>query len=205
MPRLFTYEQEKFIKENVKGTLTANLTDLVNETFGTSYKVSQIKNLKHRRKWSSGLTGHFEKGHKPFNKGLKQTDYMTAEQIDKTKATRFKKNSVPPNWKEIGSTRISKDGYLEIKVSDLKGNENYKSYHRLIYEKHHGVKIKDDEAVIFLDQNKMNFSIDNLKLVKQRQLGKFNKEYAKMKHPELNEQILNLIKFELTIADKEAE
>ena len=51
----------------------------------------------------------------------------------------------------------------------------------------------------------MNFSIDNLKLVKQRQLGKFNKEYAKMKHPELNEQILNLIKFELTIADKEAE
>lgn len=205
MPRLFTYEQEKFIKENVKGTLTADLTDLVNETFGTSYKVSQVRNLKNRRRWCSGLTTHFKKGHKPFNKGLKQTDYMTAEQIDKTKATRFKKNSVPPNWKEIGSTRISKEGYLEIKVSDLKGNENYKSYHRLIYEKHHGVKIKDDEAVVFLDQNKMNFSIDNLKLVKQRQLGKFNKEYAKMKHPELNEQILNLIKFELTIADKEAE
>lgn len=203
MPRLFTDEQEKFIKENVKGTLTADLTDLVNETFGTSYKVSQVKNLKNRKRWSSGLTTHFEKGHKPFNKGLKQTDYMAAEQIEKTKATRFKKNSVPPNWKEIGSTRISKDGYLEVKVSDLKGNKNYKPYHRIVYEKHHGVKIKEDEAVVFLDQNKMNFSIDNLKLVKQRELGKFNKEYAKMKHPELNEQILNLIKFELTIADKE--
>lgn len=204
MPRLFTDEQEKFIKENVKGTLTADLTDLVNETFGTSYTVSQVRNLKNRRRWSSGLTTHFKKGHKPFNKGLKQTDYMTAEQIDKTKATKFKKNSVPPNWKEIGSTRLSKGGYLEIKVSDLNGNKNYKSYHRLIYEKHHGVKIKEDEAVVFLDQNKMNFNIDNLKLVKQRELGKFNKEYAKMKHPELNEQILNLIKFELTIADKEA-
>lgn len=203
MPILFTDEQEKFIKENVKGTLTADLTDLVNETFGTSYKVSQVINLKTRKRWSSGLTTHFKKGHKPFNKGLKQTDYMAAEQIEKTKATRFKKNSVPPNWKEIGSTRIPKDGYLEIKVSDLKGNKNYKPYHRLIYEKHHGVKIKDDEVVVFLDQNKMNFSIDNLKLVKRRELGKFNKEYAKMKHPELNEQILNLIKFELMIADKE--
>lgn len=203
MARLFTYEQEKFIKENVKGTLNADLTDLVNETFGTSYTVSQVRNLKNRRRWSSGLTTHFKKGHKPFNKGLKQTDYMTAEQIDKTKATRFKKNSVPPNWKEIGSTRISKDGYLEIKVSDLKGNNNYKPYHRLIYEKYHNIKIKEGEAVVFLDQNKMNFSIDNLKLVKQRELGKFNKEYAKVKHPELNEQILNLIKFELMIADKE--
>lgn len=203
MPRLFTDEQEKFIKENVKGTLTADLTDLVNETFGTSYKVSQVINLKTRKRWSSGLTTHFKKGHKPFNKGLKQTDYMAAEQIDKTKATRFKKNSVPPNWKEIGSTRLSKDGYLEIKVSDLKGYKNYKPYHRLIYEKHHVVKIKEDEVVVFLDGDKNNFSIDNLKLIKRRELGKFNKEYAKMKHPELNEQILNLIKFELTIADKE--
>ncbi|WP_069286092.1 HNH endonuclease signature motif containing protein [Aerococcus urinaeequi] len=205
MARLFTDEQEKFIEENIKGVLTADLTDLVNETFGTSYTVSQVRNLKNRRRWSSGLITHFEKGHKPFNKGLKQTDYMAAEQIEKTEATRFKKNSVPPNWKEIGSTRISKNGYLQIKVSDLKGNKNYKPYHRLIYEKHHGVKIKDDEVVVFLDQNKMNFSIDNLKLVKRRELGKFNKEYAKMKHPELNEQILNLIKFELTIADKEVE
>lgn len=203
MPRLFTDEQEKFIRENVKGILVADLTDLVNETFGTSYTVSQVRNLKNRRRWSSGLTTHFKKGYKPFNKGLKQTDYMAAEQIEKTKATRFKKNSVPPNWKEIGSTRISKDGYLEIKVSDLKGNKNYKAYHRIVYEKHHCVKIKEGEAVVFLDQNKMNFSIDNLKLVKQRELGKFNKEYAKMKHPELNEQILNLIKFELSIADKE--
>lgn len=203
MPRLFTDEQEKFIKENVKGILVADLTDLVNETFGTSYTVSQVRNLKNRRRWSSGLTTHFEKGHKPFNKGLKQTDYMAAEQIEKTKATRFKKNSAPPNWKEIGSTRISKEGYLQIKVSDLKGNKNYKAYHRIVYEKHHGVKIKEDEAVVFLDQNRMNFNIDNLKLVKRRELGKFNKEYAKMKHPELNEQILNLIKFELSIADKE--
>ena len=203
MARIFTDEQEKFIKENVKGILVADLTDLVNETFGTSYTVSQVRNLKNRRRWRSGLTTQFEKGHKPFNKGLKQTDYMAAEQIEKTKATRFKKNSVPPNWKEIGSTRISKDGYLEIKVSDLKGNKNYKAYHRIVYEKHHGVKIKDDEAVVFLDQNRMNFNIDNLKLVKRRELGKFNKEYAKMKHPELNEQILNLIKFELSISDME--
>lgn len=203
MARLFTDEQEKFIKENVKGILVADLTDLVNETFGTSYTVSQVRNLKNRRRWRSGLTTQFEKGHKPFNTGLKQTDYMAAEQIEKTKATRFKKNSVPPNWKEIGSTRISKDGYLEIKVSDLKGNKNYKAYHRIVYEQHHGVKIKEDEAVVFLDQNKMNFNVDNLKLVKQRELGKFNKEYAKLKHPELNEQILNLIKFELSIVDKE--
>lgn len=203
MPRLFTDEQEKFIRENVKGILVADLTDLVNETFGTSYTVSQVRNLKNRRRWSSGLTTHFKKGHKPFNKGLKQTDYMAAEQIEKTKATRFKKNSVPPNWKEIGSTRLSKDGYLEVKVSDMKGNKNYKAYHRIVYEQYHCVKIKEGEAVVFLDQNKMNFSIDNLKLVKQRELGKFNKEYAKMKHPELNEQILNLIKFELSIADKE--
>jgi hypothetical protein len=56
-------------------------------------------------------------GNISFNKGKKQSDYMTAEAIARTAATRFNKGNIPPNTKE-------KDG--EISIRHKKGDPPYK-------------------------------------------------------------------------------
>lgn len=62
-----------------------------------------------------------KKGDVPFNKGLKQTDYMNAEAIERTTITRFKKGIIPKNsYNEVGkiTKRYDKGGkiYLHICV-----------------------------------------------------------------------------------------
>ena len=53
-----------------------------------------------------------------MNKGRKQTEYMSEEQLAKTKATRFKKGHVPKNHKPVGYERITRDGYIEVKTAE---------------------------------------------------------------------------------------
>ena len=59
--------------------------------------VKAISALRYKYGAKSGLktrvpnSGQFPKGHVPRNKGKKQTDFMSAEAIERTKATRFQK------------------------------------------------------------------------------------------------------------------
>ena len=64
----------------------------------------------------------------------------------------------------IGSERIKSDGMHQIKV----GPRKWVYKQRKIYEEYYNVKLKDDEYVIFLDQDRNNFSIDNLKVISRR-------------------------------------
>ena len=78
----------------------------------------------------------------------------------------FKKGNVPKNYRPIGSERITKDGYIEIKVKDP--NE-WQLKHRVLWENQHG-KIPENHILIFLDGNRLNCSIENLKLVSRSEL-----------------------------------
>jgi len=147
--KLFPDEIVKFIKDNVSGMYNKDLTELVNKTFGTSYTVKQIDCYKTNHKIFSGLTGHFEKGHIPQNKGKK----MKPEQYKKCAGTMFKKGHIPHNHRPVGSERIGKDGYIEIKVAEPK---KWKGKHVKIYEDYHGPVSKGCK-VIFLDKNNRNF------------------------------------------------
>lgn len=103
--------------------------------------------------------GMFLKGHVPFNKGMKQQEFMTAEQIEKTKATRFVKGQVPVNIKEIGYERISVDCYVEVKTE-----KGFVLKHRMIWEEHNG-PIPKGNIVRFKNGNKLDIRIENLELV----------------------------------------
>lgn len=103
--------------------------------------------------------GMFLKGHVPFNKGMKQQEFMTAEQIEKTKATRFVKGQVPVNIKEIGYERISVDGYVEVKTE-----KGFVLKHRMIWVEHNG-PIPKEHIVRFKNGNKLDIRIENLELV----------------------------------------
>lgn len=77
--------------------------------------------------------------------------------------TRFKKKQTPHNKKNIGYEFIdTKTGYSYIKTKT-----GWKLKHRYLYEKIYG-KIPKGYSVIFADQDKNNFDINNLILVNDR-------------------------------------
>ena len=82
--------------------------------------------------------------------------------------TQYKKGNLPHNTKPIGYERISKEGYIEVKIamrrSDTGNKNNFVAKHRLIWEQANG-PIPKDCKVIFLDGNKRNFALENLALV----------------------------------------
>ena len=111
----------------------------------------------------TGNTGQFKKYQEPWNKGLK--GYMGANK------TSFKKGTIPPNYKPVGTERFAKDGYIEVKVKDP---NVWELKHRYIYKKHHG-EIPNGYNVIFADKNISNFDIDNLILVSKAEMLILNK------------------------------
>lgn len=188
--KLLTTEQDQFMRENYKGLYNAELTELINKEFGTDYTTEQVKNYKNRQRLDSGLTGAFEKGHVPFNKGLSQEDYMSPDAIERTAKTRFKSGEQPLNWQPIGYERITKDGYVEVKVSDAprkKSGENYQLKHRYIWEKHYQEELTADDAIVFLDQNQKNFAIDNLVKVTRNELLRINQNKLLTDSVEINQ------------------
>lgn len=73
----------------------------------------------------------------------------------------------------IGSEYIKDDGMVLVKVSRNK----WKYKQRLIYEQYYNVELKEDEYVIFLDDDRTNYDISNLKVVDRKvssYLGNFN-------------------------------
>lgn len=151
---IYSLEEEKFLIDNVKGITLKQLTEIFNKQFNLSLSESSIANRKNKLGLSSGISGgQFQKGHNTWNKGIK--GYMGANK------TSFKKGNIPHNHRTVGSERISKNGYIEIKVAEP---NKWELKHRYIYEKEHG-KIPEGYNVMFADKNKLNLDIDNLILV----------------------------------------
>lgn len=159
----YTDEQIEFIKANVLGRGNQELTDMFNERFNENITKQQMNTIKKNRGLNSGLTGHFKKGQKAWNSGMKGLQIGGKE-------TQFKKGQIPINHRPVGSERVNVEGYAEIKIAEKK----WELKHRHIYEKEHG-KIPKSHAVIFADGNKSNLDLDNLILVSRKQLALLNK------------------------------
>ena len=125
----------------------------------------------------NGRAHRIQPGNVPWNKGKKG---WCGEGCDKTQ---FKKGQIPPNWKPLGFERISKDGYLERKVTDLQGVKNYRAAHLILWESVNG-PLPPGHAVIFKDGNKQNITLDNLLLVTRAELMLRNTRHRLP--PELN-------------------
>jgi transposase len=166
---LYPAEIRSFIKENHAGVGPKEMAALLNKTFGTNYTHSQMKGWYARHKLNSGIKGYFEKGQIPWNKGKKGINYPGAQ------ATQFKPGNVPHTWVPIGSERITKDGYIQIKIQDGKKQKNWRGKHILIWEAANG-PLPEGHAIIFGDGNKRNFDLGNLLLVSRAQLVRMNQK-----------------------------
>lgn len=158
----YTDEMKQFILDNYKGRYNQELADLFNQKFNTNITSRTIKSYKANNKLNSGLTGKFRKGQTPHNKGKK----MPKEVYEKVKHTMFAKGNVPPNHRPVGSERISKDGYIEVKVAEP---NKWRLKQRVVYEEAKE-KIPEGCPMIFLDGNKRNFDIDNLRCITRSEL-----------------------------------
>ena len=158
----YTDEMKQFILDNYKGRYNQELADLFNQKFNTNITSRTIKSYKANNKLNSGLTGKFRKGQTSHNKGKK----MPKEVYEKVKHTMFAKGNVPPNHRPVGSERISKDGYIEVKVAEP---NKWRLKQRVVYEETKG-KIPEGCPIIFLDGNKRNFDIDNLRCITRSEL-----------------------------------
>jgi len=175
---IYPHKIKNFIKENYAGVGPKEMATKLNETFGTNYTHSQMKAWYSRHKLNSGITGYFPKGNVPFNKGKKGITY------EGCKATQFKKGNKSHNWVPIGTERISKDGYTELKIADGKLNKNWKAKHILIWETVNG-PVPKGHVIIFGDGNHRNFDLDNLIPVSRAQLARLNQQHLIQNDAEL--------------------
>ena len=76
----------------------------------------------------------------------------------------FKKGHEPHNTCYDGHERISKDGYIEVRI--MKGK--YVSKHRHLWEQSNG-KLPKGYILIFKDKNQQNTSLDNLELISREE------------------------------------
>lgn len=160
--KTFPKEIAEYIQLNYKGTGHKEMATVLNEKFGTSYTSSQIKGYYANHKLNSGLTGRFLKGNVPANKGMK----MSPEQYERCKGTMFKKGQVPSNHRSVGSERITKDGYIEIKIAEP---NKWRLKHLVVWEENNG-PLPKGHAILFLDGDKQNTNISNLRLMTRSEL-----------------------------------
>ena len=71
----------------------------------------------------------------------------------------------------IGSERVTKDGYLQRKVTDTGYTpKDWVAVSHIEWEKHSGRKVPKGHAVIFRDSNNRNFAPANLELISRADL-----------------------------------
>lgn len=180
----WTDEMKQFVLDNYRDLYTKELTDRLNKKFGLNLSCTTVASHKKRHKLRSGLPSRFEKGHIPASKGKK----MSAEKYAKLAPTMFKKRQRPTNTVPIGSEVKTVDGYVEIKIQDP---NTWKLKHRHVWEQAKG-PIPDGHVLIFLDEDKTNCELSNLKLLSRSELLTMNRYHLFQESAELNEVAANL-------------
>lgn len=164
--RKYTEEERAFFVEYVPGHTYKEIQEEHIRRFGPGMTVERVKSYMGNNRLTSGTTGRFRKGHVPANKGEKGYYAPGCEK------GWFKKGNQPHNHKEVGSERVSVDGYIEIKVAEP---NKWKLKHRVVWEEAHG-EIPSDSVITFADRNPQNVSLDNLRLIEKSVNSTLNHE-----------------------------
>ena len=168
----FTNDEDEFIKSNYLEIPVKTIASILNRSgCGISGRLKALglkipQELADARK----AKGMYRAGQIPSNKGKKQIEFMTADAIEKTKATRFKKGHIPNN---------SKDDREEVKRRDTSGRfywmiklpENRKLVfkHIWIWEKENG-PVPKGYNIIFKNGNSLDCLYENLECISNAEL-----------------------------------
>lgn len=190
---------EAFIKSIAESKSTAELVEAVNDKFGAgTIGIRQMKAYKKNHGINTGLTGQFEPGQIPVNKGKK----MSAEVYAKVAPTMFKKGDIPANHMNIGEYTHTTDGYLVRKVQEQGTQwERFEFVHRKVWEEHNG-PIPEGKMVSFLDGDRDNCNIDNLVLIDNHENLELNRSKLRFSEAEFTKAGLAVAKVKIAVQKK---
>ena len=188
---IFTAEMKSFIVEFAPGHHHCEIMDAFNEKFAdTPITKRQVGNALKRYNVKTGFDGRFRKCQAAYNKGKKQVEYMGAEAIEKTKATRFKTGNIPKNHRPVGSMRLNADGYNEIKIAEP---NKWELYSRYVYRRERG-EIPKDCAVIHINGKSDDDRIENLRIMSKSAIARLNQSGLFGDNEEINETAIAIAK-----------
>ena len=150
----YTAEERSFLLSFIPGHSYAEIAEAFSKRF-RPLTMNNVKAFCGNNHVTTGRNGQFKKGMVPHNKGKPFPSKGRAPE------TQFKPGHMPHNYRPVGSERINRDGYVEVKVADPK---TWKTKHRIVWEAHHG-EIPKGSIIVFRDGNKLNTDISNLALV----------------------------------------
>lgn len=118
-----------------------------------------------------GSTTRFKPGQTPWNKGKKGLNIGGIE-------TQFKPGhrggKAAELYRQIGSERISKDGYIQRKINDdMPMHRRWRMVHIINWEAANG-PLPKGHAIAFKDGNKQNVALENLEIVTRAELMRRN-------------------------------
>lgn len=195
-----TDEAKEFIVANCKGTTCRQMATLVEQKFGGIHTYDQMQGFYYQHDLHSGIDGKFKKNSTPYNKGLPMVEWADKRLIDKLRATQFKKGRDNGKSKEINTKIIRTNGYAWIKTAEGK----WENEANIVWRQYNG-EIPKDCSIIHLDRNKLNNSIDNLAIVRKKEMLEITAKIGLTDDKELNKAIINLGKFKTKIREKENE
>lgn len=164
----WTPEQIRILAKHYTDKTPDEMNKLLSGAFTGKQINHKAKKLKigksdaYRAYFGISENGRRIKGSVSWNKGIH------FESGGRSTETRFKPGSIPPNRKPVGSTRITVDGYIEIKIAD--GMFKWRLLHREIWKQHHCEYPPRGTAIVFRDGNRQNCDISNLEVITRKQL-----------------------------------
>ena len=196
----------EFIRDHSWGVSSKEMAEMVNEKFGTNFTQTMMKQFRQRHGIKSGLTGWYQRGHAPGNKGKKLEEYVGEERAAEIKkrisATQFKKGERPVNEMPVGSIVVNSDGY-KLRKKQMTGSlwERWEFLHRAVRVEHYG-PIPEDKMVSFRDSSPLNCDIENLMLISRSENAKINRRGLRFEDPDLTDAAVQMIRLENAIIEK---
>lgn len=192
-------KEDEYIKQHLaQKSIKQIAIDLKRSSITIQKRVGQLglSNISQEKKQNS----YFKKGHTPKNKGRKQVEFMSAEGIENSAKTRFKKGNESWNKKPVGSERIS-NGYIYIKTAEP---NKYELKHRMVYRQNFG-EIPKAYNVQFKDGNPLNCTPENLYIVSKAEQVRHNQNGGKNLPHEAKKVITTITKLNKKIKNIENE
>lgn len=172
----YTDAEREYIRENYPHRPTKEMAEKLGVSVSSVWNQANVMGLKKTKECIArmskekmkdpnhpGRKHYFKPGHKPWNQNKKGWCAPGTEK------TWFQKGHEPHNTNYDGHKRLTKDGYIEIRVRKGK----YKLLHHHIWEREYG-PIPPGNIIIFRDGNPMNVQLSNLKMITKSQNMKRN-------------------------------
>ena len=137
------------------------------------FNVSESAILKIRRKYDLKKSDSLMDA-KRFKKG--QISHNKGKHYPLVNSGQFSEGHIPKNHKPVGSKRLTKDGYYEIKISE---SNRWEAFHRMVWQDING-EIPEGMIVVFKD-DKLNCDISNLEMISRAENLERNRNYEKFR------------------------